>query len=232
MAATLRRMTLSLLALMPTFAFGSVLTDLDVRQTGSGEVELLLQFSGGVAELRGYRLDAPPRLALDLADTQSDLPQRRISVENASVEQITALEGNGRTRLVVDLRQPLDYTSRVEGDQLRITLAAADSAPPSAPAAMNAASSEPVSGGLETAEGPQVTDIDFRRGADGAGRLLVTFDREGVVTQVREGSDGVVVAELRDVDIPDALNQIYDVTDFATPITRITPRSGQRDTLL
>ena len=61
---------------------------------------------------------------------------------------------------------------------------------------------------------------------------MVTFDREGVVTHVREGSDGVVVAELRDVDIPDALNQIYDVTDFATPITRITPRSGQRDTLL
>ncbi|MDG4869095.1 hypothetical protein P8631_13955, partial [Guyparkeria sp. 1SP6A2] len=87
-------------------------------------------------------------------------------------------------------------------------------------------------GGLETSQGPQVSDIDFRRGTDGSGRLLVTFDRDGVVTQVREGSGGRVIAELRDVDIPDALNQIYDVTDFATPITRITPRSGQRDTLL
>ena len=52
------------------------------------------------------------------------------------------------------------------------------------------------------------------------------------MTQVREGSEGRVIAELRDVDIPDSLNQIYDVTDFATPITRITPRTGQRETLL
>ena len=87
----LRLITLPLLALMPTFALGSVLTDLEVRSTSGGEVELVLQFSGGVAELRGYRLNTPPRLALDLADTQSSLPQRRINVASAGVERITAL---------------------------------------------------------------------------------------------------------------------------------------------
>ena len=226
MVVMLRLITLPLLALMPTFALGSVLTDLDVRSTSGGEVELVLQFSGGVAELRGYRLNTPPRLALDLADTQSSLPQRRINVDSAGVERITALEGNGRTRLVVDLSEPLDYTSRIEGDQLRITLS------PESTSAANDNSPAGMSSGLETALGPQVTDIDFQRGADGAGRLLVSFDREGVVTQVREGSEGRVIAELRDVDIPDSLNQIYDLTDFATPITRITPRTGQRETLL
>ena len=226
MVVMLRLITLPLLALMPTFALGSVLTDLDVRSTSGGEVELVLQFSGGVAELRGYRLNTPPRLALDLADTQSSLPQRRINVDSAGVERITALEGNGRTRLVVDLSEPLDYTSRIEGDQLRITLS------PESTSAANDNSPAGMSSGLETALGPQVTDIDFQRGADGAGRLLVSFDREGVVTQVREGSEGRVIAELRDVDIPDSLNQIYAVTDVATPITRITPRTGQRETLL
>ncbi|WP_404376889.1 type IV pilus secretin PilQ [Vreelandella aquamarina] len=226
MAVMLRRITLSLLALMPTFALGSVLTDLDVRQTSRGEVELVLQFSGGVAELRGYRLNTPPRLALDLAGAQSSLPQRRINVDSAGVERITALEGNNRTRLVVDLSEPLEYTSRVEGDQLRITLS------PESADSTDVLSAVGIGSGLETALGPQVTDIDFRRGADGAGRLLVSFDREGVVTQVREGGDGRVIAELSNVDIPDSLNQIYDVTDFATPITRITPRTGQRDTLL
>lgn len=216
MAIALRQITLSLFTMMPALAWGSVLTALDVRETSRGDVELLLQFSGGVAELSGYRLDAPPRLALDLADTQSGLAQRRINVGSAGVERITALEGNGRTRLVVDLSRPLEYTSRVDGDRLRITLS-----PDASP-----------QGGLATAQGPQVSNIDFRRGTDGSGRLLVTFDRDGVVTQVREGSGGRVIAELRDVDIPDALNQIYDVTDFATPVTRITPRSGQRDTLL
>ncbi|AVI61260.1 type IV pilus secretin family protein [Halomonas sp. GFAJ-1] len=218
MVAALRRITLLLLAFTPTLSLASVLTQMDVRPADSGEMELVLRFSGGVAELTGYRLDAPPRLALDLADTQSGLAQRRLNVGSGGVERVTAIEGNGRTRLVVDLSEPLDYRPKVEGDQLKITLGT-----PSSNAAAPA---------LETFEGPSVEDIDFRRGPDGAGRLLITFDREGVVSQVREGSEGRVIAELRDVDLPDALNQIYDVTDFATPITRITPRPGQRDTLL
>ncbi|UXZ54730.1 type IV pilus secretin PilQ [Halomonas sp. 7T] len=219
MVAALRRITLLLLALTPSLSLASVLTHMDVHQADSGEVELVLQFSDGVAELTGYRLDAPPRLALDLADTQSGLAQRRLNVGSGGVERVTAIEGNGRTRLVVDLAEPLDYRSRVEGDQLRISFVASSSSSEPAPA-------------LETLQGPSVEDIDFRRGPDGAGRLLITFDRDGVVSQVREGSEGRVVAELRDVDLPDALNQIYDVTDFATPITRITPRPGQRDVLL
>ena len=68
MVVMLRLITLPLLALMPTFALGSVLTDLDVRSTSGGEVELVLQFSGGVAELRFHhryvrrvdRLDGQP----------------------------------------------------------------------------------------------------------------------------------------------------------------------------
>lgn len=218
MVATLRRITLLLLVLTPSLSLASVLTQMDVRPTASGEVELVLQFSGGVAELTGYRLDAPPRLALDLAGTQSGLAQRRLNVGSGGVERVTALEGNGRTRLVVDLSEPLDYRSRVEGSQLKITL--------------GAGSGVEAAAALETFQGPSVENIDFRRGPDGAGRLLVTFDREGVVSQVREGSEGRVIAELRDVDLPDALNQVYDVTDFATPIVRVTPRPGQRDTLL
>ncbi|AQU83400.1 MULTISPECIES: type IV pilus secretin family protein [unclassified Halomonas] len=218
MEATLRRITLLLLALTPSFSLASVLTNMDVRQTSSGETELVLQFSGGVAEMNSYRLDAPPRLALDLADTQSGLAQRRVDVGSGGVERITALEGSGRTRLVVDLNEPLEYRSRVEGSQLRITLGV-----PSANGTVDA---------RETAQGPRVEHIDFQRGSDGAGLLLVTFDRAGVVSNVREASGGRVIAELRDVDLPAALNQVYDVTDFATPISRITPRIGQRGTSL
>jgi len=224
MVVTLRRILLLLIALVPSLSMASVLTDLDVRQTNSGDVELVLQFSGGVAQLRGYRLDAPPRLALDLADTQSAIAQRRIAVSRGGVEQVTVLKGSGRTRLVVDLKESLDYTSRVVGDQLRITLTSGGSASRPVPQATQQTA--------QAIQGPRVENIDFRRGEDGAGRVLVTFDRVGVVANVREGSEGRVIVELRDVALPDALNQVYDVTDFATPVTRITPRLGQRDVRL
>ncbi|MCH4810845.1 type IV pilus secretin PilQ [Vreelandella neptunia] len=238
MVVTAWRITLSmamaaLFSLAPSLAVASVLTDVDVQPDDNGGVNVDLRFTGGVPELRSYRLDSPPRVALDLADTQNGLASRRLSINSHGVEQITALEGNGRTRLVVNLSETQTFTSRVLDDRLRITFASATS--PAADTSLNPSpipSASVSSTGLETDEGPQIENIDFRRGADGAGRLLVTFDREGVVANVREGGPDQVMVGLRDVAIPDSLNQVYDVTDFATPITRITPRASQGDTQL
>jgi type IV pilus assembly protein PilQ len=229
----------ALLSLLPSLAVASVLTDIDVQPADSGGVNVDLRFTGGVPELRSYRLDAPPRVSLDLVGAQSGLSSRRMDIARHGIEQITALEGNGRTRLVVSLAEPQTFTSRVMDDRLRLTFvsdAAPASAAPSAPSASVSSANAPAasvpSTGLETDEGPQVENIDFRRGADGAGRLMVTFDREGVEANVREGGPDQVLVDLRDVAIPDSLNQVYDVTDFATPITRITPRANQGSTQL
>ncbi|WGI26110.1 type IV pilus secretin PilQ [Halomonas alkaliantarctica] len=230
MAVTAWRITLNmamaaLCLLLPSLAAASVLTDIDVQPAENGGTYLDLRFTGGVPELRSYRLDSPPRVTLDLAATQSGLADRRINVNRHGIEQITALEGNGRMRLVVNLSELQAFTSSVLGDRLRISFDADDSR-----------SSTPspgiASAGLETDEGPQIENIDFRRSADGAGRLMVTFDRDGVVANVREGGPDQVMVDLRDVAISDSLNQVYDVTDFATPITRITPRASQGDTQL
>lgn len=244
MAVTAWRITFfmamaALLSLLPSLAVASVLTDIDVQPADSGGVNVDLRFTGGVPELRSYRLDAPPRVSLDLVGAQSGLSSRRMDIARHGIEQITALEGNGRTRLVVSLAEPQTFTSRVMDDRLRLTFvsdAAPASAAPSAPSASVSSANAPAasvpSTGLETDEGPQVENIDFRRGADGAGRLMVTFDREGVEANVREGGPDQVLVDLRDVAIPDSLNQVYDVTDFATPITRITPRANQGSTQL
>ncbi|MEL7613628.1 type IV pilus secretin PilQ [Vreelandella titanicae] len=230
MAVTAWRITLymamaALCLLLPSLAAASVLTGIEVQPAKNGGTHLDLRFTGDMPELRSYRLDSPPRVTLDLAATQSGLTDRRINVNRNGIEQITALEGNGRTRLVVNLSESQAFTSRVMDDRLRITFASAASRSPSPSPSI-------ASAGLETDEGPQVENIDFRRGADGAGRLIVTFDREGVEANVREGGPDQVMVDLRDVAMPDSLNQIYDVTDFATPITRITPRTSQDATQL
>ncbi|MEH6642550.1 type IV pilus secretin PilQ [Vreelandella glaciei] len=238
MAVTAWRITLlmamvALLSLLPSLAVASVLTDIDVQPADNGGANVDLSFSGGVPELRSYRLESPPRVTFDLAGTQSGLATRRLSINSHGVEQITALEGNGRTRLVVNLSEPQAFTTSVQEGRLRITFASGATPAPTASFNPSPAPSASVSSaGLETDEGPQIENIDFRRGADGAGRLLVSFDREGVEANVREGAPDQVLVDLRDVAIPDSLNQVYDVTDFATPITRITPRANQGDTQL
>ena len=238
MAVTVWRITFlmtmaALFSLLPSLAVASVLTDVDVQPADSGGANVDLSFTGGVPELRSYRLESPPRVTFDLAGTQNGLATRRLSINSHGVEQITALEGNGRTRLVVNLSEPQAFTTSVQEGRLRITFASgATPAPTASPNPSPTPSAGVYSAGLETDEGPQIENIDFRRGADGAGRLLVTFDREGVEANVREGGPDQVLVDLRDVAIPDSLNQVYDVTDFATPITRITPRAHQGDTQL
>ncbi|TMN17689.1 type IV pilus secretin PilQ family protein [Pseudoxanthomonas sp. X-1] len=66
----------------------------------------------------------------------------------------------------------------------------------------------------------QVSDVDFRRSEDGAGRLILKFDRKGAVPDLRT-DEGKVVIDMANVILPASLQRPMNVTDFATPVQRI-----------
>ncbi|WP_170064106.1 type IV pilus secretin PilQ [Halomonas heilongjiangensis] len=218
--------TLVLLVASSAALAASTLDELDFRQGSGGELEVDLGFGGPVPEVRGYRLDDPARLTIDLMDTSSRLDQRRFDLGIGGVERVTALEAGSRTRLVFDLSGPLPYNTTQQGDRLRLSIGGgvasqvAEASPAATPG--RAPSPAPASAG-----DPAVENIDFRRGDGGAGRLIVTFDRAGVDARVRETGRNRITAELRGVALPDSLNQVYDVSDFGTPLRRVTPRAGR-----
>ncbi|MFG6667280.1 type IV pilus secretin PilQ [Halomonas sp. HNIBRBA4712] len=233
MVTIVRSTAFLLLLSWPLLGAAALLTDIDVREAPQGEVELLLSFDGAPGELTGYALESPPRLALDLANTQSGLAERTLSVSQGGVERITTLEGGGRTRLIVDLAGAHTFRAAPSPSRLSVFLTPTGAASPPpvtvAPvAAAPTASPAPVSMPAAVSAGPRIEDIDFRRGANGTGRLLVTFSQSGVEASVEEGGLGVVLANLPGVALPASLDQILDVTDFATPINRITPRTTAR----
>ncbi|MBF8222349.1 type IV pilus secretin PilQ [Halomonas sp. 328] len=198
----------------------STLTSLDYRQVGEG-LEVEMHFQGGVPEVRGYRLDEPPRLTIDLMETGSLVDRPRQTLGVGGVAQVTTLEAGSRTRLVFTLDQELPYTTRQEGERLILAIGGAPAQP--AATVTSPEPSQPVAS-APVVQDPRIEDIDFRRGADGAGRLIVTFDRTGIDSRVRETSGNRILAELRGVRLPASLDQTLDVTDFSTPLTRIVPR--------
>ncbi|WP_240036538.1 type IV pilus secretin PilQ [Halomonas urmiana] len=211
----------------------STLTDLAFRQGTDGALEVELDFGGPVPEVRGYRLDEPARLTIDLMDTASALERRREELGMGGVERVTALEAGSRTRLVFELEGPLPYNTRQQGDRLLISIGGAADQPAMAPATPAATSRTVASSTRASTQSstqayrqPSIQDIDFRRGDAGAGRLVVTFDRSGVDARVRESGQRIV-AELQDVRLPASLDQVYDVSDFGTPLKRVTPRAGR-----
>src|SRR5690554_4622578 len=203
----------------------SSLEGLDFWQGGGGELEVELSFTGPVPEVRGYRLDDPARLTIDLMETANRLDQRRYALGIGGVQQVTALEVGSRTRLVFNLEGPLPYNTREQGNRLRLAIGGGAADTGVAEAAQPAQAAPAPS--RSVAAGPSVQDIDFRLGEGGAGRLVVTFDRAGVDARVRESGRNRITADLRGVELPASLDQVYDVSDFGTPLRRVTPRVGR-----
>jgi len=189
------------------------LTAMTFTERGAGRLDVGLRFVGGVPEIRGYRTDGPPRLALDLLDTQSGLSKPRFVVGSGGVEAVRVLGAGARTRLVFELDGSSDYRLERRDDQVIVHLG-------------DAPSVEPASDDADTpsvASEPRVVSIDFRRGTDGTGQLLLDLNRTGVAAEV-SGQGRQVTVTLPGVALPDEQYQTLDVGDFGTPVQRIVPR--------
>jgi type IV pilus assembly protein PilQ len=65
-----------------------------------------------------------------------------------------------------------------------------------------------------------ITSIDFKRGDGGSGKLILHFDRDGAMPDMRASDAGVVV-DIGNVTIPEHLQRMISVTDFATPVQQV-----------
>jgi type IV pilus assembly protein PilQ len=71
-------------------------------------------------------------------------------------------------------------------------------------------------------------DIDFRRGVEGAGRILVTLPSADTVVDIRNQGQNLAL-EFLGAALPEALRRRLDVTDFGTPVQAVsTVQNGDK----
>src|SRR5246127_938821 len=85
--------------------------------------------------------------------------------------------------------------------------------PPAAAAPTGAAPAGPVAGGAR-----ERRSVDFRRGADGAGRVIVKLSDPHIHINLHQVGNQVVV-DFSDAAAPANLLRRYDATDYGTPIS-------------
>lgn len=90
-----------------------------------------------------------------------------------------------------------------------------------------AASSTPASYGSYSS-GPSVNNIDFRRGKDGSGRILIHLSDPNTPIDVKQ-QGSTIIADLAGIAVPNHLQRRLDVTDFATPVQSIDTRQSGRN---
>jgi len=119
MNSTLSRLGLSLMAALSSPALlAANLNALDVASLPGDRVELKLAFDEPVAAPRGYTLDQPARIALDLPGVSSKLDSKNRELGVGNARSVTVVEAQGRTRLIVNLTTLVPYSTRVDGNNL------------------------------------------------------------------------------------------------------------------
>lgn len=160
----------------------------------------------------GFSISNPPRIAFDFMDTANALGKSFQETNQGDVRSINIVQAGGRTRLVLNLGRSLTYDTRIEGKNLFILLKpVADMAAASAPSASRFA--EPRAGDQRHT----VRDVDFRRGPNGEGRVVVELSDTSVGIDIRRQGRNLLV-EFLNTALPQNLERRLDVVDFATPV--------------
>jgi type IV pilus assembly protein PilQ len=176
----------------------------------------------------GFTIQTPPRIAIDLPGVGNALGRSSVDINQGNLRSVSVAQAGERTRLVLNLRQASSYRAQLDGKALLLVL---DSTAP--PVAASAQPSEPVHFAESLNRNPlALKDIDFRRGADGAGRVVVDLANNQVGVDIRQQGQSLVVEFLRST-LPDNLRKRFDVTDFGTPVQSVTTsQSGDRVRML
>ncbi|TDR41704.1 type IV pilus assembly protein PilQ [Tahibacter aquaticus] len=197
----------------------NVLEKISYNTLPGGRVEVTLQLSAPANDPQIFTTDTPPRIALDLADTRSALAQRNVEINTGSTTAVSAVEAAGRTRVVVDLVRPSSYESKIDGRNLILTIGNGVTGSATATAMVSNDPNKAVA-----ARGVEVSNVDFRRGKNGEGRVVITFTGEGATTDVKREGDNITL-DLYNAKLPPNLAQRLDLLDFATPVQFVEARS-------
>lgn len=207
---------LSLLAaLVSPSLMAADLQTLDVSALPGDRVELKLTFDEPVLAPRGYTIEQPARIALDLPGVTNKLGAKTRELGVGNARSVTVVEAKDRTRLIVNLTSLSPYNTRSEGNSIFIVVgegasnAVASNSPALAPVAVAAKKYAP--------QANAISNIDFQRGELGEGNIVITLSDASISPDIQD-QGGKIRLDFAGTQLPEPLRVKLDVKDFATPV--------------
>jgi len=167
----------------------------------------------------GFSITNPARIALDFTGTANATGKNMQDINVGDVRAANVVQAGDRTRLVLNLKRPLNYSAAIEGKAVVVTIVD-DATASRTGAAATAAAPAGAAPAAATAAAP-LRDLDFRRGSNGEGRIVVDLPNSQVPVDVRQVGNQIQVDFLH-TTLPASLRRRLDVTDFGTPVTRVS----------
>jgi type IV pilus assembly protein PilQ len=203
---------------------------IDVQPLPGQQVELRLRLSGPAPEPMAFTIDDPARISLDLPNTTLGLESRRQDANIGPLTTVLAAEANGRTRVVLNLSSMVPYQTRVEGNSVIVLLGQGPGGAPAVAAQPRSTAAAPRAAAVAAGD-RSIRSIDFRRGTDGAGQVVVDLSDPRTTVDVRQ-EGGRIVVDFQDTTLSQDLLRRLDVQDFATPVFTIDTQRANKDARL
>jgi type IV pilus assembly protein PilQ len=161
----------------------------------------------------GFTLANPPRIALDFANIENGLGRNAQNVNEGVLKSLNIVQAGARTRLVLNLVKTAQYSTRIDGKHLLVTLQGVDVSTAALPTQFAAA--DATAGATHA-----IRDIDFRRGGSGEAKVITVLSDSHSSIDIRQQGRTIVVDFLK-TSLPKNLQRRLDVSDFGTPVTNI-----------
>ncbi|MBX9611537.1 MAG: type IV pilus secretin PilQ [Burkholderiales bacterium] len=169
----------------------------------------------------GFTIQVPARIALDFPGVSNAIGRSSVDISQGNLRTVNVIEAGGRTRVVLNLKQSAAYKTQIQGKSLLVVL------DPVAVAAQPAVSPQ-VFAENRNRDSVPLKDLDFRRGNDNTGRIIVDLANNQVGVDIRQQGQTLVVEFMKST-LPEGLRRRLDVSDFGTPVKSVTTfQTGDR----
>lgn len=179
-------------------------------------IQITLRMSGAPPEPSSFTITKPPRISLDFPNVVVSAKKRSVSVKEGALTGITAVDSGNRTRVVLSMVKIVGYTTAVDGSNFVITV----DSPTAAQAAGQEQKKTHFAGSQKAVGRYAIKNIDFRRGPEGDGKIVVSLSEPTVGIDIREQA-GEIIVDFMNSSLPSELQRRLDVIDFATPVQTV-----------
>lgn len=167
----------------------------------------------------GFSVANPARVAFDFPATANALGRNSQTINEGDLRSVNIVQVGDRTRLVLNLIRNMNYSTRLEGKALYVTLSAIGRVSDGGAQKVTRFAEESLVGSRHA-----IRDITFRRGKEGEARIVVDMNDSGTGIDIRQQGSALVVDFLK-TGVPENLRRTLDVNDFATPVTSVVTQA-------
>lgn len=187
-------------------------------------VQIVVRTAKRPPQPQTFSISNPARISLDFPNTRVAMPAKTVQVKQGAVTSVSAIEAEGRSRVVLSLVKSVAYTTAIDDNGYVVTL--------DPPTSAIAGTEQPKT--TRFASGRQggkfsLKNIDFRRGPQADAKIAIKLSDPAVGVDIREQA-GEIILDFLDTSTPSELQRRLDVVDFATPVQTIDTFAQGRNT--